>query len=201
MGNLNVHLPIPFRGKEPIKAPSPLAGESWGRGGEGLRIGFPVILLILLLTGCGFQLRGQASLPPEMRVTYVQTPSGLTPPGSVSRKLPSLLASNGVTLTRDPAQATATITILRETSGRRTVAADRFDIRRQYFLAYDVAYQVTLANGQILIPEEGMNASRTLLFDENRVLGFESAQEALIESMAEDLAWQIVRRLQAVAGS
>ena len=165
------------------------------------RISFPAILLTLLLTGCGFQLRGQASLPPEMRVTYVQTPSSLTPPGSVSRQLPLALASNGVTLTRDPAQATATITILRETSGRRTVAADRFDIRRQYFLAYDVAYRVTLANGQVLIPEESMSASRTLLFDENRVLGFESAQEALIQSMAEDLAWQIVRRLQAAAGS
>jgi LPS-assembly lipoprotein len=165
------------------------------------RISFPAILLTLLLTGCGFQLRGQAPLPPEMRVTYVQTPSGLTPPGSISRKLPQALASNGVTITRDPTQATATITLLRETSGRRTVAADRFDILRQYFLAYDVAYRVTLANGQILIPDESMNASRTLLFDENRVLGFESAQESLIESMAEDLAWQIVRRLQAAAGS
>ena len=164
------------------------------------RIGWSGILLTLLLTGCGFQLRGQASLPPEMRVTYVQTPSGLTPPGSISRQLPLALAGNGVTITRDPTQATATITILRETSGRRTVAADRLDIRRQYFLAYDVAYRVTLANGQTLIPDESMNASRTLLFDENRVLGFESAQESLIESMAEDLAWQIVRRLQA-AGS
>lgn len=162
-------------------------------------ISWPVILLTLLLTGCGFQLRGQAPLPPEMRVTYVQTPSGLTPPGSVSRRLPLVLANNGVTVTRDPAQATATITILHETNGRRTVAADRFDIKRQYFLAYDVAYQVTLANGQTLISEEGLNASRTLLFDENRVLGFESAQESLIDSMAEDLAWQIVRRLQAVA--
>ena len=165
------------------------------------RIGWSGVLLTLLLTGCGFQLRGQASLPPEMRVTYVQSPSGLTPPGSISRKLPQALASNGVTITRDSAQATATVTILHETSGRRTVAADRFDIKRQYFLAYDVAYRVTLANGQILIPDESMNASRTLLFDENRVLGFESAQESLIESMAEDLAWQIVRRLQAAAGS
>ncbi len=165
------------------------------------RISWSGILLTLLLTGCGFQLRGQASLPPEMRVTYVQTPSGLTPPGSLSRQLPLALASNGVMITRDPTQATATITILRETSGRRTVAADRFDIKRQYFLAYDVAYRVTLANGQTLIPDESMSASRTLLFDENRVLSFEWAQESLIEGMAEDLAWQIIRRLQTAAGS
>lgn len=158
-------------------------------------------LVLLALAGCGFQLRGQAQLPPEMRITYVQSQSGLSPPGSVSRKLPLLLANNGVTVTRDPTQATATLTILREGGGRRTVAADRFDIKRQYFLAYDVVCQVTLANGQTLIPPEGFSTNRTLLFDENRVLGFEAAQESLTDSMADDLSWQIIRRLQAAAGS
>lgn len=156
-------------------------------------------LLWCCLAGCGFQLRGQAQLPPELRVTYIQTQQGIgIPPGVLSRKLQTVLASNGVTITRDPAQATAIITILREGSGRRTVAADRFDIKREYFLAYDAVYEVKLANGKTLVAAEGMSANRALLFDENRVLGFENAQEALVDNMADDLAWQIVRRLQAV---
>jgi len=156
-------------------------------------------LLAVLLTGCGFQLRGQAQLPPELRVTYVQSQQGVgMPPGVLSRRLQSLLARNGVTVTRDPAQATATITILNEGSGRRTVAADRFDIKRAYFLVYYAAYRVTLANGKTLITDEGLSANRSLLFDENRVLGFEAAQESLVDSMADDLAWQIIRRLQAI---
>ncbi len=156
-------------------------------------------LLALLSAGCGFQLRGQAQLPPELRVTYVQSQQAVgVPPGILSRRLQSLLASNGVTVTRDPAQATATITILNENSGRRTMAADRFDIKREYWVAYSAAYQVTLANGKTLIPLEGLNANRALLFDENRVLGFEAAQESLVDNMADELAWQIIRRLQAV---
>ncbi len=156
-------------------------------------------LIALLVTGCGFQLRGQAQLPPELSVTYVQSQQAIgTPPGVLNRKLQSLLASNGVTVTRDPAQAMAIITILREGSGRRTVAADRFDVKREYLLAYDAIYEVKLANGKTLIAAEGVGASRALLFDENRVLGFEAAQEFLVDSMAEDLAWQIIRRLQAV---
>ena len=156
-------------------------------------------LWVLLLSGCGFQLRGQAQLPPELSTVYVQSQQAIgAPPGAVSRKLRLLLAGNGATVTRNPAQATATITILREGSGRRVVATDRINVKRQYFLAYDASYQVTLANGQILIPPEGLSANRTLLFDENQVLGFEAAQETLVDSMAEDLAWQIVRRLQAI---
>jgi LPS-assembly lipoprotein len=158
-----------------------------------------IVLTALLLTGCGFQLRGQAQLPPELAVTYVQSQQAIgAPPGTLSRRLQLLLAGNGVTVTRDPAQATATVTILSEGSGRRAVAADRFDIKRVYFLAYYATYQVTLANGKTLIPAEGLSANRALLFDENRVLGFEAAQESLVDSMADELAWQIIRRLQAV---
>lgn len=157
------------------------------------------LVAVLLLAGCGFQLRGQAQLPPELSVTYVQSQQAIgMPPGVLSRKLQTLLTSNGVTVARDPAQATATITILREGSGRRTVTADRFDIKREYRLSYDASYQVTLANGKTLVPEESISANRSLLYDENRVLGFEAAQESSVDSMAEDMAWQIIRRLQAV---
>jgi LPS-assembly lipoprotein len=156
-------------------------------------------LIALLLVGCGFQLRGQVQLPPELAVVYVRSQQAIgAPPGVLNRKLPLLLASNGVTVTHDPTQATATITLLREDSGRRAVAADRFDIKREYGLVYSVAYQVTLANGKTLIAEEGLSTNRSLLFDENRVLGFEAAQESLVDSMADDLAWQILRRLQAI---
>ena len=156
-------------------------------------------LALLLLAGCGFQLRGQAQLPPELAVTYVQSQQATgVPPGILNRKLSLLLASNGVTVTRDPTRATATITILNEGSGRRTVAADRFDVKREYWVVYSIAFQVTLANGKILIPAEGLSANRAVLFDENRVLGFEAAQESLVDGMADDLAWQIIRRLQAV---
>ncbi len=154
---------------------------------------------ILLMAGCGFQLRGQAQLPAEMAVTYVQSQTAIgSPPGVLSRKLQTVLVSHGVTVTRDPTQATAIITLLNENSGRRTVAADRFDVKREYWLVYDASYQVTLRNGKTLIPTEGISANRSLLFDENRVLGFEAAQESLIDGMAEDMAWQIMRRLQAV---
>lgn len=154
--------------------------------------------LAALLAGCGFQLRGQAQLPPELGVTYVQSqqPIGV-PPGILNRKLRSILAVNGVTVAGDPTQASAIITILREGSSRRTVAADRFDIKREYSLDYSAVYEVKLTGGRTLIAAESINANRALLFDENRVLGFEAAQESLVESMAEDMAWQIVRRLQA----
>jgi LPS-assembly lipoprotein len=158
-----------------------------------------IAVLVLLLAACGFQPRGQAQLPPELAVLYIQSQTAIaTPPGLVSRKLRTLLASSGVTVVSDPAQATATLVVLRESDGRRAVSADRFDVKREYILAYDVSYEVRLGNGKVLLPAESLIANRALLFDENQVLGFEAAQEVLANSMAEDLAWQIIRRLQAL---
>lgn len=164
-----------------------------------MRSFLPGVMAVLLLASCGFQPRGQAQLPPELAVLYIQSQTAIaTPPGLVSRKLRTLLASSGVTVVNDPAQATATLVVLRESDGRRTVSADRFDVKREYILAYDVSYEVRLVNGKVLVPAESLIANRALLFDENQVLGFEAAQEALANSMAEDLAWQIIRRLQAL---
>ncbi|HQC71996.1 MAG TPA: LPS assembly lipoprotein LptE [Candidatus Competibacteraceae bacterium] len=164
-----------------------------------MRSFLPGVMAVLLLAACGFQPRGQAQLPPELAVLYIQSQTAIaTPPGLVSRKLRTLLASSGVTVVNDPAQATATLVVLRESDGRRTVSADRFDVKREYILAYDVSYEVRLVNGKVLVPAESLIANRALLFDENQVLGFEAAQEALANSMAEDLAWQIIRRLQAL---
>ena len=78
------------------------------------------------------------------------------------------------------------------------MAADRFDVKREYSLVYSAVYDVKLSDGRVLIGAEGISANRAVLFDENRVLGFEAAQESLTDNMAEDMAWQIVRRLQAV---
>ena len=133
---------------------------------------------------------------PVVRDPYTGYP--IVPGSSLKGKLRTLLASSGVTVVNDPAQATATLVVLRESDGRRTVSADRFDVKREYILAYDVSYEVRLVNGKVLVPAESLIANRALLFDENQVLGFEAAQEALANSMAEDLAWQIIRRLQAL---
>jgi LPS-assembly lipoprotein len=152
---------------------------------------------------CGFHLRSAVHFPPEFKIIYVQqqvqNSSGNFYRSLLCRKLESLITSSrNIAITNDPSQATAIINIMREDSGRRTVAANNSDIKREYALAYSAVYEVKLASGKILITAEIISANRSLLFDENQVLGFENAQESMVESMAEDLAWQIIRRLQAI---
>lgn len=162
-------------------------------------------LLLLLLSGCGFKLRGQAQLPPEMATTYLKTnrPAGSSP-SELALTLERVLKANGVTVTTDPAAATATLEILQEGVSRRTIAAGTTISTgqttaqiREFTLKYDVNYRVTLANGKVLIPQATASVSRDMVYNEARVLGKEAGEEILLRDMASDLARSIIRRLQA----
>ena len=156
-------------------------------------------ILGLLLTACGFQLRGQAQLPPAMAVTYIasNTPSS-APPSELERTLRLVLETNGVTVTDDSQAATATIAILGESESRRTLATGPNGEVREYTLNYIVDYAVRLADGAELIPKDTLRVSRDVLYDEAQVLGRAAGETITMRDMIYDVAYSIIRRLQAV---
>lgn len=151
------------------------------------------LLLVMLLTGCGFHLRGQAQLPPAMAVTYIKTENPHSP---LTRALRSALEASGVEVTTEPEAATATVEIIDETFRRRTLAVGSRGEERDYELRHQVRYAVSLADGSRPIPRGTIDTSRNLLYDETDVLGRAEGEEMAIRDMSSDLAWSIIRRLQ-----
>lgn len=165
-----------------------------------LRVGILLAALALLLAGCGFKLRGQATLPPELASVYINTnrpPEA--PPTELARTLRQVLEANRVKVTTDPKAATATVAILSEDIRRRTIATDATGQAREYVLTYFMAYTVTRPDGSALISRSQLSLSRNLLYPEVQVLGLEEGDEIVLNSMRNDLSWAIVRRLEALA--
>ncbi|NJN45258.1 MAG: hypothetical protein HC808_00740 [Candidatus Competibacteraceae bacterium] len=162
--------------------------------------GLLLTLALLMLVGCGFQLRGQAQLPPEMAVTYINTGrSPSEPPSALGLALRLALETNGVVVTSDPAEAQANLVILREAVRRRTLAAGTRGEVREYTLTYTVDYMVTLADGSPLLAQETVALSRDLLYAEADVLGREAGEEIILNDLRTDIARSVLLRLQVVA--
>ncbi len=161
-----------------------------------------VTLMLVLLSACGFKLRGQAQLPPELAHTYIRDsrPVG-APPTQLALALKRALETNGVVITSEPESATATIVILSTQNHRRTIATGSEGQVREYELRYEVDYEVSLADKTKLIPKDTLIISRDALYDEARVLGRAAGEELLIRDMVADVTYSIIRRLQAVAQS
>lgn len=153
--------------------------------------------LVSPLAGCGFHLRGQANLPPDLAM-HIQdsTPEG-QPPSRLRRELERILKTNGATVTPDPEAADAILKILHEDLRRRTIATGPDGEIREYELRYTVDFAVTRADGQEYLSKDSISVARDLLYSEARILGRAAGEEITIRNMISDLAYSILRRLQA----
>ena len=162
-------------------------------------IRLPALLLLVLVVGCGFRLRGLAELPPALETVYIQTEEGLGPRNRLARTLTRVLEGSGATLVpRD--QAGAVIHILGEGLNRRVVAVGNDGNAREYDLTYGVRYSVILADGTVLIPPQEMTVSRSLFYGEDQVLGREQGEALALGDMVTELARSILRRVRAETG-
>ena len=151
--------------------------------------------LILIVSGCGFHLRGQADLPRDLTVQIQGKDVEGMPPSQLRRILKLILEANDVTLVDVPGAADATLKILNEDLRRRTLANGPNGEVREYELRYSVDYLISMADGTHLIPRSNLTVYRDLLYSEADVLGRAEGEEIVIREMLSDVAYSILRRM------
>jgi LPS-assembly lipoprotein len=156
------------------------------------------LLGLILLSGCGFQLRGAAYLPPELSHTYID---GVSPYSNLATNLRQQLRANGVETVEDRSQATATLRIISNNHGRRVLAVDDKGKVREYQLYTILSFEVKGIKNKLLLDNQTLTLTRDFVFDENNVLGKVAEAELLREDMEDDLARLILYRLQAIGRS
>lgn len=152
--------------------------------------------LMLALAGCGFQLRGQFSIPTELQPIYISSDGG----SRVAVELRRMLLRNEVQLVDEPAAAKSEIAILNENRQRRVLTVDA-DTGRvdEYELRYttDWILRGTGEDQRPLLGRETVESLRDYTYDPTTVLAKQSEQETLVENMQQDAALRILYRLQA----
>lgn len=149
-------------------------------------------LLLMGLSGCGFQLRSSIDLPPDLSPVLVR--GG----GLVGRSIETRLLGSGVQSTADPKAAGLTIEVLSEQRDSRVVAVDTTGKALAYMLTYRVRFAVRDGDGQYVVEPQMLALDRT--FDDNpdaSVLGQDEQSNIIYTDMADDAADQVIFRLRA----
>ena len=152
-------------------------------------------LAITIAGGCGYQLRGTVSLPPELDSVHV------TGPRDISAAVVQLLDGAGVRV--DPAgdSAGTVLHIGDERLDRRVLSVNPDTGKESEFeLAYHVTFRVTGAEGEELVPEQTVSLLRDYVFDARAVLGKSREQEVIHAEMRRDATARIVGRIRATLG-
>jgi LPS-assembly lipoprotein len=153
-----------------------------------------VVSAALLSGGCGYRLRGEANLPPEMSRTQMVVNDEYS---TLARRVRVMLERGGVSfVTAD--QATAILEIPQnEVVTEVLTIADNARVR-EYRVTHTVKFRLTDGQGKELIGWQTLRQSREISFDEQRILASSREQEYLREDLAETMAQLLVARLESI---
>jgi len=152
------------------------------------------VLGALLLSGCGFQLRGEVNLPPEMAHTQMIVNNEYS---TLARRVHVMLERSGVQFV-GAEQATAILEIPQNEVVTEVLTIADNARAREYRVTYTVKFRLTDADGRDLIGWQTLRQSREISFDEQQILASAREQEYLREELAETMAQLLVARLESL---
>jgi len=149
-----------------------------------------VLALAWLTASCGFQLRGQASLPFE--TLYVAVPA-ISQLGTELKR--NIIAGTRTKLVNDPAQAQAILSVSAEDRSKTILSFDTSGRVREFQLRYRLSFRVSDSKGRDYLPQSEIRITRDISFNDAQVLAKESEELLLYRDMQSDMVQQILRRL------
>ena len=152
-----------------------------------------VLILILLMNGCGFHLRGMIDIPPWLNnvsiVVQQQAHQDLV------SLLKNQLQSYNIPVNDDPNLAAYWLVIESDTIQQQISGISSSTTPRQYQLIYTVSFKLQRAKAEDLIPLSNVIVIRQVTINGDRILGSNEEEALLKDEMKREAAIQIINRM------
>ncbi|MEQ1516863.1 MAG: LPS assembly lipoprotein LptE [Usitatibacteraceae bacterium] len=151
-----------------------------------------VSLAVLALASCGFQLRGQYTMP--FASVFVSTTGASVVGAALKREL----TNSPSKLMPSAKDAEALLNILEDRRDRQILSLSGAGRVREYELKLRVRYQLADTKGGIYIPTSEIQLSRILSYDDSLIIAKQQEEALLYQDMERDAVAQIMRRMAAI---
>lgn len=153
-----------------------------------------IVILTTILSGCGFQLRGDIEVPEAASRLYIDTANY-----AVEDEFTVLLLDAGVTVTESTDTADSVLKLQGEQYEKRTLSVDPTTGKgREFEVTYSITFSLRSVEGEVLIQRQSIELQRDYLFDVDQVIG-KSQEEGLLQAeMRRDAIQQILRQIESV---
>ena len=153
-----------------------------------------VAALATSVASCGFKLRSDPVVPPEMARTYIATDDRYSP---FYRSFREQLESAGAEVVASPLDATAEFSILADDTGQRVLSVSARNVPTEFEVYYTINYAVRNAKRTLLEPQL-QTLTRDYTYDETRVLGKNREEELMREAIVDDLVRLVLFQLSSI---
>lgn len=152
-----------------------------------------VPFMLLLVSGCGFQLRGSVELPPEMEQTFL---TGVTVDSAMGGEIRNALKRAGGTVVAEQGAATAILVIHDEGILKTVVGVDSGGKASEYELRLTLSYSLLDSEEKSLVEQQSVRVVRQLLYDSANVLASGTEEAQLRRDMQRSAVRQMINRLR-----
>jgi len=145
-------------------------------------------MCLVVLAGCGFQLRGQAVLPFDK--AYVDASPSSILGGMLKKQLEQ--RSKLVNMRN---QANVVVKLTGETRDKSILTLSSAGKVQEYRLVHKVAVSVTDPEDKVILPQVTLQQTRDFSYNSQEVLATDAFEASLHHDMDEQILQQIMRRL------
>ncbi len=149
-----------------------------------------LVLLVCLLSACGFHLRGQAGMP--FKTIFLVAPDVNSP---FVNELRRNLLTNKIVIAPAADQADIILNIASEIADKQPLTFDASGRVSEYQLRYRVALRAYDNKQQNWMAADEMVLYRNYSYDDTKILAKEAEEALLAQNMRSDMVQQIIRRL------
>ncbi|WP_133650137.1 LPS assembly lipoprotein LptE [Paraburkholderia flava] len=150
-----------------------------------------LVCSVLMLSACGFQLRGQQD--------YAFKRLALTGanPAAAARLTRMVEGGSDTVVVNSAVNADATLR-MSESTGTSTLTLNSLGVVEEYQINYTLNYSLVGSDGTLLIPPSSIALNRAMTYSDQYSQAKSSEMDLLIADMRSDAVDQLTRRLSAV---
>jgi LPS-assembly lipoprotein len=148
-----------------------------------------LLLALLALTACGFQMRGYADL--SFRTLYINGNI------SISKELKKSLAVNGVKIVTEQEDAELMMDLMNEVTEKRILSLSGTGVVREFDLIYRVTYRIKEPSEELWGEPKTIETRRDFSYSDREVLATGYEEQRLNAEMRQETTQQLVRSLVA----
>ena len=150
-----------------------------------------VVALLLAPAACGFKLRGTAEVP--FQTLYLPGATG----GIALDLKRNIQIGTNAKVVDDAAKAEAVLQFTEEARQKEVLSLTGTGKVREFQLRYRVGFRVHDGKGNDFVPQNTIQLTRDVTFNDSEILAKEQEEQLLFRDMQSDMVQQILRRLAA----
>jgi LPS-assembly lipoprotein len=152
------------------------------------------LLMAIVVTGCGFQLRGSTSAQLPYKSFYVALPEN----AELGIWLRRYIESSGGTQLTTADKAEAMLQQLYDNRQKTILSVNAQGQVREYRLQVTYGFRIVDAKSRVLVPPNEITVTRDMTYDPSAVLAKEQEEALLWRDINFDVVAQIMRRLSII---